>query len=253
MDVGYKLRTKPITTPKKTPESSQIRDTFETPKYATELLLPFIPRNVNCVWEPAAGNCRISKVIKNAGIDVLSSDIRILTDSVTYYNFLTDTKRTDIHRDCAIITNPPFSVKEQFIEKAFEYGVPFAFLINADYSQQAISWMERGCEKIVPNRRINFITPNILNRIHEGEVYKKSTYKCSLNDFKKDYPKVWEELLLEFSSVHNYNSVNEVPSKLLYAYSSSQFHSIWLTYGFKLGKTETFVDVDLDYAKENMI
>ena len=43
-ELGYPVRVKPITTPPKTPSVPQGRDTFQTPNYATELLIPFIPK-----------------------------------------------------------------------------------------------------------------------------------------------------------------------------------------------------------------
>ena len=214
----YKLRVKPITTPKKTPESAQVRDSFETPRYAVEVLLPFIPRNISRIWECAAGkNRRITKVIEKS-FDVYSTD---LIDEVSV-NFLTwDLKDQYTHCDC-IITNPPFSIKKEFIEKAFEYNIPFAFLINADYSGEQIGWIERGCEKIIPKRRINYLTPNIITRVNLGE---------------------GTEFMV----------VDEIPNKLLHKYSSSQFHSMWLTKGFNLGRTETFVDLPIEWIKEHIL
>lgn len=214
----YKLRVKPLTTPKKTPESTQVRDSFETPRYAVELLLPFIPKSVRWWWECAAGNKRISKVLLASGLGVFSSDL-IEKEGVRGINFLSE--------DCpetpqGIITNPPFSIKKEFIEKAFQYDIPFAFLINADYSGEQIGWIERGCEKIIPKRRINYLTPNIVARVNLEEGTK-------------------------------FTVVDEIPNKLLHGYSSSQFHSMWLTKGFNLGRTETFVDLPIEWIKEHIL
>jgi hypothetical protein len=197
-DKDYAIRVKPITTAPKTPNIPQGRDTFQTPNYATDLLIPFIPKNIKIIWECAAGEGKIVKRLENAGFSVWSTDIRYNPDWIDeQLNFITDTP--NILGEC-IITNPPFSIREKFIEKAFEYNLPFAFLINADYSQEQISWIQRGCEKIIPNRRIDFITPTGRN----GKT------------------------------------------------SSSQFHSMWLTYKFNLGKTETFVDLPIKEKKENI-
>ena len=222
MNQPYDIRVKPITTTSKTPTIPQGRDTFLTPRYATELLLPFIPKSINTIWECAAGDGRIAKVFKNNGYSVISTDIRTFPD-VEIYNFVTGEKKIFYKYNFAIITNPPFSIKEKFIDKALEYGVPFAFLINADYSGVQIKWIEKyECEKIIPTRRINFITPNITNRINE----KEGT---------------------------DYEKIDDVPLKLLGKYSSAQFHSKWLTHGFKLGKTETFVDLTNHQIKNNIL
>lgn len=216
---SYAVRVKPVTTAPKTPNEPQGRDTFQTPNYATDLLIPFIPKYVTNIWEPAAGDGMIVKRLKNAGYDTWATDIRNNPEYIDEIaNFLVNLP--SVEPQC-IITNPPFSIKELFIEKAFEYGTPFAMLINADYSGQTIDWVKRGCEKIIPTSRIAFITPNIINRINTGEG----------TEFTK---------------------LDDIPQKLLYKYSSAQFHSMWLTYRFNLGRTETFVDLTVEQRKTNI-
>lgn len=217
---SYSLRTKSITTTRKTPDEQQVRDTFQTPNYAVDLLIPFIPKHTTHVWECASGGRKISRKLIEAGYTVLETDIKDM-DNVTPYNFISDSPRTDIDERFSIITNPPFSIKDLFVERCFEYGVPFALLINADYSGKTIEWIKRGCEKIIPTARIAYITPLIVSRVNTGE----ST------DFK---------------------SVDEIPVKFLYKYSNAQFHSMWLTHGFNIGRTETFVDLPVQIRKENI-
>jgi hypothetical protein len=204
-DQSYNTQIKPVTVAPKTPNVPQGRDTFQTPNYATDLLIPFIPKKITHIWECAAGEGKIVNVLKSHEYNVVYSDIR--GEGIANHNFLGDSYNAgllwfiDSYKDSmAIITNPPFSVKEEFIEKAFFYKVPFAFLINADYSGKQIDWINRGCEKIIPNRRIDYITPTGRN----GKT------------------------------------------------SSSQFHSMWLTYGFNLGRTEIFVELSLKDKKENI-
>ena len=225
MTIPYKIRVKPVTTPPKTPDTPQGRDTFETPNYAVDLLIPFIPKDVRTVWECACGSGKIVRRLESKGYRVVSTDIRDFGFN-HIWNFLEDTGEQfdeDIgYTHSAIITNPPFSIKSEFIERAFEYKIPFAFLINADYSGQSIKWVEEyKCEKIIPKRRVAYITPNIVNRVNEGEET-------------------------------NYLTKDEIPSIMVYKYSSSQFHSMWLTHRFGLGQTETFVDLPIKELKENI-
>jgi hypothetical protein len=256
-EVGYKLRTKKITTPKKLPTEQQVRDTFHTPRYATNLLLPYIPTEY--IWECAAGAGDITRALQSAGKTVYSTDL--LPDEkrgVFKSNFLTDEIPDAINswakegRNFSIITNPPFSIKELFVEQCRELGVPFALLINADYSQWSIDLVRDGCEKIIPTRRISFITPNILSRIHEGQVWKqyskdmgKNLQYESVADIKERALPYWDEIMSHYHHVDNYSSVSDVPGKILKSYSSSQFHSMWLTFGFGLGRSETFVELPL--------
>lgn len=184
---------KPKITQPQIPNVVQGRDLFSTPRYAVELLIPFIPSSVKSVWECAAGDHRITNVLEQWGYTVFSSDIR---GENSIMNFLECNKT---YGD-VIITNPPFSIKKQFVAKCLTLSVPFALLVPADYCGWMIDCIKFwGCEKIIPTRRIDYITPS-------GNSGKRST---------------------------------------------SQFHSIWLTRFFELGKSENFVDLSLK-EKENI-
>lgn len=251
-----------LTTTSKTPNEVQIRDTFETPKYAVDLLIPFIPTYITHVWECACGNGRIVQPLTEEGYSVYPSDIKKSNSWVDnhIYNFLEQPDETNnydysiwslLQKNLAIITNPPFSVKDLFIEKALEFNVPFAFLINADYSGKTIDWIRKGCQKIVPTSRIAYLTPNILRRIHEGEVWAIEKKGRSPN-YRVDEPIAWREILKTYEWCHNYKSIDDAPQELLYKYSSAQFHSMWLTYKFDLPSSEVFVDLPAKVRKENI-
>lgn len=188
-----------------TPNEPQGRDLFQTPNYATDLLIPYIPKNVRYVWECAAGDFKIIKRLAYKGISSLGTD---LNGTIAYppFNFIEDNLddlkerfHFSFQPDC-IITNPPFSLKRKFYEKCLEYNVPFALLIPADYSGWIINAIKNGAEKIIPTRRIDYITPSGLSG----------------------------------ATGH-----------------TSNFHSMWLTKGFNLGRTETFVELSLK-DKENI-
>jgi hypothetical protein len=176
------------------------RDSFQTPAYAVDLLVPFIPITITHIWECAAGYRRISDRLMDWGFNVFSSDIREDLEDVTPYNFLLDLPRTDVYRHpTAIITNPPFSLKQLFFKKCLEYELPFALLIPTDYCGWIIDGIRiHGAEKIIPTRRINYITPSGLSE----------------------------------DNGH-----------------TSNFHSMWLTWGFNLGKTETFIELTKEMRK----
>lgn len=193
-------RNKPKTTQPQTEKVIQGRDVFQTPNYATKLLLPYIPKNVTHIWEWACGSFKMVDVFLEAGYGVTATDLyegwegEYRRPYYAKHNFIThemDIKESD--KQCgAIITNPPYSLKEKFYNKCREYNMPFALLIPADYCGWLIKALQDGCEKIIPTRRIDFITPN-------GKDGSSG--------------------------------------------STSQFHSMWLTWGFNLGKTETFVEL----------
>src|SRR5689334_8993022 len=105
---------------KKNLTSINERDCFETPRYATQLLVPYIPKSINVIWECAAGNGRIAKVLLQNGFGVAATDLK------QGINFLDDDYPENYD---AIITNPPFSLKEEFFRQCLKYDLPFALLI----------------------------------------------------------------------------------------------------------------------------
>lgn len=155
---------------KETLDKSQPRDNFQTPNYATELLIPFIPKNIKFIWECACGNLKITNILKNHNYEVISTDIIYelvrpnIEDNIYYKNFILHNPIHLEENKSAIITNPPYSIKRKFFQKCLELDVPFALLISGDYSLWTIDAIRKyDCEKIVPDRRIDYITPTGLS------------------------------------------------------------------------------------------
>lgn len=133
--------------PKNT-NAAQVRDLFQTPDYATDLIVPYIS---GTIWECAAGMGFISKRLFNHGFDVISSDIQ------TGQNFFTYQPGRDFDM---IVTNPPYSLKEEFYKRCMSFGKPFALLVPADLNQWNLRATLRGAQWLIPTRRIDYITPN---------------------------------------------------------------------------------------------
>lgn len=136
------------------------RDEFQTPDYATKLLFPYIGRFFpRTVWECASGSGKMAFCLKREGFSVLSSTLGEGAVGSLDLDFLNDGYSIDT--DFIIVTNPPFSKKKAFYDRCIEYDVPFALLLPFDMCQ----WIHRaiwtdGCQAIVPNTRINYITPS---------------------------------------------------------------------------------------------
>lgn len=101
-------------------------DFYPTPPEATQALLDFlnIP-NGNTVWEPACGEGHMVEVMEKNGLSVIGTDIQTGTDFLT--------AELPSKEVSWIITNPPFSLAEQFIRKANEHNVAFAMLLKSQY------------------------------------------------------------------------------------------------------------------------
>ena len=225
------------------------RDNFRTPRYATELLIPFLGnltwRNNIRVWECAAGLGHIANVLTEAGLFVWQSDIIHAPNLHDTGDFLKDEIFLKDNYE-AIVTNPPFSLKQKFYERCMKLGKPFALLIPCDISGWIIDAMKNNCEKIIPERRVDYLTPNQLQNINDKIVLK------SINDgYYTAYKKkndvdtyIWDSQESRLMGVHAlYSNLEDVPIEIVRKNSSSMFHSMWLTYGLNIGKQETYVEL----------
>jgi hypothetical protein len=99
------------------------RDAYETPPWVTEALLPHLPAGL-VVWEPACGDGRMARVLKAAGFQVVATDI------VTGQDFLTMPAPAPVN---AIVTNPPYALAKEFIERPLTCADLVAMLLRCDY------------------------------------------------------------------------------------------------------------------------
>jgi hypothetical protein len=133
-------------------------DNFYTPPGPLIALLDVIdlPKST-VIWEPACGSGYIVSFLQNKGYSVLGSDLN--SDGVHSYRFdflketWSDNKWWDVQ-----ITNPPFSLKDQWLAKSYAYKKPFALLlpvnaIGAGFRQKL--YRENGVEIIMLGRRIH--------------------------------------------------------------------------------------------------
>lgn len=133
-------------------------DELYTPEYAIKPLLKYL--NLYCVrtyvkrkpiiWECTDyGNSNITKILKENGWDVV-------TTSKNELNFLTDNPDFDFDM---IITNPPYSLKNEFLKKCYEYGKPFALLLPItalEGLERGRLFRENGIEVLVFDKRCDF-------------------------------------------------------------------------------------------------
>lgn len=99
-------------------------DFYPTPPEVTQALLDFLKIEAGKrIWEPACGEGHMVEVFETNGYKVRATDLQTGTDFLT----------TESNHSDWIITNPPFSLSEQFIRKCAEYNVPFALLLKSQY------------------------------------------------------------------------------------------------------------------------
>jgi hypothetical protein len=102
-------------------------DCYDTPRVAVTALLKVedLPARI---WEPACGKGNIVLPLRQAGHEVVATDLnnRGCPDSVDRIDFLFP---CNVPCD-AIVTNPPFSLAQQFVEKALERAPIVAMLLR---------------------------------------------------------------------------------------------------------------------------
>lgn len=149
----------------KTPEAAYSkRGKFEkpdecyTPKEAILPLLEFLPclnktKEDLVIWDCAFGSGRLAEHFNDFGYDVVGyKDIDFLKPE------LEESLGFDV-----IITNPPYSIKDKFLERAFKIGKPFAFLLPTKAlgeQKRGEMFNKYGIQMIIPHERINFEIPS---------------------------------------------------------------------------------------------
>jgi len=132
---------------------SNTYDRCQTPYYALDPLLPYLNSSWK-VWEPAAGDGNIIKKLEHHGFQVIGTDI--LSGS----NFF-DMKPVEC--DCQV-TNPPYSIKYDWLRHSYSIGIPFALLLPLETlgTKSGQQLFEKyGVEIILLDKRVNFKMPNI--------------------------------------------------------------------------------------------
>jgi len=128
-------------------------DEFYTPKEAIQPLLPFLKKGWT-IWECAWGKGSLAKHLK----ENKEKDLKVIGLVEDFLNSEWENKNWD-----CIVTNPPYSLKEKFLRKCYELGKPFALLLPLtalEGKRRGELYRKYGIQLIIPNKRINFITPS---------------------------------------------------------------------------------------------
>lgn len=105
-------------------------DFYSTPLEAFDPIIPYLPRTAK-FWEPACGDRRLIVRLKEFGRDADGSD---LSDGA---DFLQDDRLREF-----IITNPPFSLAQEFVTHSLEVADETMLLLRLNFlgSQKRKDW-----------------------------------------------------------------------------------------------------------------
>lgn len=136
----------------KPPLKQGMADDFQTPEQALEVLYPFLNKEW-IIWECAEGRGNLTRAFTGKGWSVCGSDILLGKDFLSW-----QPNQFDV-----VITNPPYSLKEKFLERCYSLGKPFALLMPLtalESEKRQKMFREHGIQLIIPNKRYNFETPS---------------------------------------------------------------------------------------------
>ena len=106
------------------------QDFYPTPPDVTKARMKVLNlREGTKVWEPACGTGEMVRAMTECGMSVIGTDIKGGIDYLSVQDLPENTGW--------IITNPPFSIAEEFIRHSATFGIPFAMLLKAQYFHAA--------------------------------------------------------------------------------------------------------------------
>lgn len=135
------------------PQSQGKPDDFQTPPEAVAFLLPYLDRGWR-IWEPAVGAGNIVRALSTAGIEAIGSDILGGQDFRTF---------EPVERWDAIVTNPPFSIKNEWIARCYSLDKPWALLLPLTTLEGRVRqtmFAANGIEVLLLPSRPEFTTPS---------------------------------------------------------------------------------------------
>ena len=130
--------------------STSKNDEYYTPKYAVNILEPYLKKewkNIWCPFDKEWSNYVV--ILKSLGYNVNYTHIDEGQDFLTY--------KPDFDFD-VIISNPPFSIKNQVISKCYEYGKPFCLLLpyTMFFAKSSIQIVKDNIQFLMIDDRISF-------------------------------------------------------------------------------------------------
>lgn len=167
-----------------TAKTDKASDEVYTPAYAVQPLIKYIKqfKENPIIWCPFdMPSSEYVKIFKQQGFTVIHSHI----DEGKNFFYYEPEEEYDV-----IISNPPFSQKDNVLKRLYELDKPYAMLlpIPSLQGQARFPWMKDGLQYLGFDKRINYYTNQDLTEVQKGVSFG-SCYLC-----KKFLPK---DLILE--------------------------------------------------------
>lgn len=144
-------------------------DEVFTPFYAVEPLLEFLPKD-NIIWCPFDEEwSAFYQLLSEKGFEVVRSSLR---DGKDFFEY--EPEKWDI-----LISNPPFSKKNEILKRAYELEKPFALLlpVNSIQGKQRYKIFQNKIQMLCFDARVDYHTQNNMECTAKGNHFG-SAYFC---------------------------------------------------------------------------
>lgn len=128
-------------------------DEFYTPYYAVKPILKYLKKGAT-IWCPFdTQDSQFVKSLQMGGYDVIATHIE---DGYDFFEYEPNRDSYDY-----IVSNPPYSLKTEVLERLFELGKPFAMLIGVvglfESQRRFEMFRDNDWEIMYLNRRVSFM------------------------------------------------------------------------------------------------
>jgi hypothetical protein len=132
------------------PFATKHYQSYGTPPEAIAPLVPYLKnKGIKTIWEPAAGDGYLARYLKREGFSVIATDLSQGIDFLrTDLSILYD----------AIVTNPPFNLRTDFLRRSYHLGKPFCLLMPLLVTREIAGLAKLyGIELLILSRRVRFL------------------------------------------------------------------------------------------------
>lgn len=167
-------------------KTDKASDEVFTPKYAVLPIIKYIPKDFKTIWCPFdKKDSEYVICLESKGYKVINSHI---DNGNNFFKY-----EPEENYDC-IISNPPFSIKDDILKRLSELNKPYAILlpIPALQGQKRFPYINE-CQALIFDKRINYFTNKETREVQKGVSFG-SFYLCK-NFLFKDL--IFEELNIE--------------------------------------------------------
>jgi hypothetical protein len=130
--------------------STEKNDEYYTPEYGVRIIEPYLKEEWKTIWCPFDKEwSKYVKIFKELGYNVIYTHIDEGQDFLTY--------KPDFDFD-VIISNPPFSIKNEVIKKCREYNKPYCLLLpySMFFAKSSIQNVGDNIQFLMIDDRISF-------------------------------------------------------------------------------------------------